>query len=351
MSSKEALDLCPKRSLSLEIMRNTEKWASRFVRFSSAIQIWSEPMSIDEAYLDVTENKIQSKSAVKIALWFSMLSGKSCISQLQRVFLIINFFGQDGEWLPKPRGLTVVLPRTPKISWARWTLPNFMGRKEDSGSDCIRWGSILERDLLAIPRWPWLTVLALAMISSARREGFTIALSKPSYPQVDWKERTYRKLLYAEDDILEEIANLSSKVANRWKNGKQGKTLVLKVRYGDFTTLTKRMTLTEPTREAERINRSARQIFKKLNRQILESGFWVSPWPISSIIPKLPWVEEKRKRLVCSLVVFWYRKGCNLFFSQSDHGRDGVEIVFCQSIDSRFIRLSLPFNSPFLCFV
>ena len=39
MSSKEALDLCPKRSLSLEIMRNTEKWVSRFVRFSSDIQI------------------------------------------------------------------------------------------------------------------------------------------------------------------------------------------------------------------------------------------------------------------------------------------------------------------------
>ncbi len=67
MSSKEALDLCPYAIFISEIGENNEKWANRFVRFLSAIQISSSSMSIDEAYLDVTENKIQSKSAVKIA--------------------------------------------------------------------------------------------------------------------------------------------------------------------------------------------------------------------------------------------------------------------------------------------
>ena len=75
------------------------------------------------------------------------------------------------------------------------------------------------------------------MISFVRRRGFIIALSKGHRIRKSiGKERTYRKLLYAEDDILEEIANLSSKVAQSLeKHGKQGKTLVLKVRYGDFT--------------------------------------------------------------------------------------------------------------------
>ena len=52
------------------------------------------------------------------------------------------------------------------------------------------------------------------------------------------KERTYRKLLVAEDDVLKELANLSEKVANSLaKHQKIGKTLVLKIRYADFTNL------------------------------------------------------------------------------------------------------------------
>ena len=39
MSSKEALGLCPQAIFISEIMKNIEKLASRFVRFSSAIQI------------------------------------------------------------------------------------------------------------------------------------------------------------------------------------------------------------------------------------------------------------------------------------------------------------------------
>ena len=67
MSSKEALDLCPQ---AIFISGNYEKYREVgeqvreiFKRYTDLI----EPMSIDEAYLDVTENKIQSKSAVKIA--------------------------------------------------------------------------------------------------------------------------------------------------------------------------------------------------------------------------------------------------------------------------------------------
>ena len=109
------------------------------------------------------------------------------------------------------------------------------------------------------------------------------------------KERTYRKLLYGEDDALEEIANLSSKVAQSLeKHGKQGKTLVLKVRYGDFTTLTKRLTLTEPTRDADRINRSARHIYQEIastNQGIRLLGVTMTNFVDHT---ELPLVEEEK---------------------------------------------------------
>ena len=112
------------------------------------------------------------------------------------------------------------------------------------------------------------------------------------------KIQDYLKLAMADkknrDDILEEIANLSSKVAQSLeKHGKQGKTLVLKVRYGDFTTLTKRMTLTEPTREAERINRSARHIFQEI--ESTNTGIRLLGVTMTNFVDhtELPLVEEK----------------------------------------------------------
>lgn len=67
MSSKEAYERCPQ---AIFISGNYEKYTTVgqqiraiFKRYTDKI----EPMSIDEAYLDVTENKLGIKSAVKIA--------------------------------------------------------------------------------------------------------------------------------------------------------------------------------------------------------------------------------------------------------------------------------------------
>ena len=49
-----------------------------------------------EAHLDVTENKIQSKSAVKIARLIQHAIWEELHLTASAVFLIINF-GQDGE--------------------------------------------------------------------------------------------------------------------------------------------------------------------------------------------------------------------------------------------------------------
>ena len=69
----------------------------------------------------------------------------------------------------------------------------------------------------------------------------------------------------AEDDVLKELANLSEKVANSLANHQKiGKTLVLKIRYADFTTLTKRRSLEEATRDPEAIQRLAQELYQSL---------------------------------------------------------------------------------------
>ena len=82
------------------------------------------------------------------------------------------------------------------------------------------------------------------------------------------KERTYAKLLYSEEDIKKELTRLAAKVAlSLDKHQKAGKTVVLKIRYADFSTLTKRRTLDQQTREAELIERVAHEIYDSLDEQ------------------------------------------------------------------------------------
>ena len=65
--------------------------------------------------------------------------------------------------------------------------------------------------------------------------------------------------------MLKELANLSEKVANSLaKHQKIGKTLVLKIRYADFTTLTKRRSLEEATRDPKVIQRLAQELYQSL---------------------------------------------------------------------------------------
>ena len=267
MSSKEALDLCPH---AIFISGNYEKYREVgeqvreiFKRYTDLI----EPMSIDEAYLDVTENKIQSKSAVKIArliqhaIWEELhLTASAGVSYNK-------FLAKMASDYQKPRSLTVVLPEDAEDFLSQMDIAKFHGVGKKTVERLHEMGVYTGADLLAIPE--------MTLIDRFGRFGYDLfrkargihnsPVKSHRIRKSVGKERTYRKLLYGEDDILEEIANLSSKVAQSLeKHGKQGKTLVLKVRYGDFTTLTKRMTLTEPTREAERINRSARHIFQEI---------------------------------------------------------------------------------------
>ena len=67
MSSKEAYERCPQ---GIFISGNYEKYQTVGLQIREIFKRYTdkiEPMSIDEAYLDVTENKLGLKSAVKIA--------------------------------------------------------------------------------------------------------------------------------------------------------------------------------------------------------------------------------------------------------------------------------------------
>ncbi|WP_032798947.1 DinB/UmuC family translesion DNA polymerase, partial [Streptococcus sobrinus] len=81
-------------------------------------------------------------------------------------------------------------------------------------------------------------------------------------------ERTYGKLLRNEEDIKAEISKNVSRVADTLaRYNKQGKVIVLKVRYSDFSTLTKRHSLDLATQDREQIEKEAYAIFAELEEE------------------------------------------------------------------------------------
>ncbi|CON32271.1 DNA polymerase IV [Streptococcus pneumoniae] len=110
MSSKEAYERCPQ---AVFISGNYEKYKTVGLQIRAIFKRYTdliEPMSIDEAYLDVTENKLGIKSAVKIArliqedIWQELhLTASAGVSYNK-------FLAKMASDYQKPHGLTVILP-------------------------------------------------------------------------------------------------------------------------------------------------------------------------------------------------------------------------------------------------
>ena len=231
MSSKEAYQRCPQ---AVFISGNYEKYLAVgqevraiFKRYTDII----EPMSIDEAYLDVTENKLGISSAIKIArliqedIWRELqLTASAGVSYNK-------FLAKMASDFQKPHGLRVILPE----------------EAQDFLKDMDRFGRLgfdLYRKVRGIHNSPVKTNRIRKSIG---------------------KEKTYSKLLTQEEDIKKELTLLAGKVAlSLQKHEKSGRIIILKIRYADFSTLTKRKSLEGPTQDADEITKIASQLYDSL---------------------------------------------------------------------------------------
>ncbi len=269
MSSKEAYERCPQ---AIFISGNYEKYQEVghqvreiFHRYTDLV----EPMSIDEAYLDVTENKLGINSAVKIAkliqydIWNELhLTASAGVSYNK-------FLAKIASDMKKPRGLTLILPEEAVGVLAALPVEKFHGVGKKTVKRLHEMGVYTGKDLLEVPE--------MVLIDKFGRFGYDlyrkargISNSPVKVNRVRksiGKERTYRKLLYREEDALKELASLCQRVAaSLTKHQKKGRTIVLKIRYGDFTTLTRRHSLEEATDQVETIDSQVRKIFEEVGQ-------------------------------------------------------------------------------------
>ena len=224
-------------------------------------------MSIDEAYLDVTENKLGIKSAVKIArliqqdIWQELhLTASAGVSYNK-------FLAKMASDYQKPHGLTVILPDQVQDFLKQMDIAKFHGVGKKTVERLHEMGIYTGADLLDVSE--------VTLIDRFGRLGFDLyrkargihnsPVKSNRIRKSIGKEKTYGKILQVEEDIKKELTLLSEKVAlNLSKQDKTGKIIILKIRYADFSTLTRRKSLSQATQDASQIAQTAIQLYEEL---------------------------------------------------------------------------------------
>ena len=267
MSSKEAYERCPQ---AIFISGNYEKYKTVGLEIRAIFKRYTdliEPMSIDEAYLDVTENKLGIKSAVKIArliqqdIWQELhLTASAGISYNK-------FLAKMASDYQKPHGLTVILPDQAQEFLKQMDIAKFHGVGKKTVEKLHEMGIYTGADLLDVSE--------VTLIDRFGRLGYDLyrkargihnsPVKSNRIRKSIGKEKTYGKILQDEEDIKKELTLLSEKVAhNLSKQDKAGKIIILKIRYTDFSTLTRRKNLPQATQDASQIAQTALQLYEEL---------------------------------------------------------------------------------------
>lgn len=265
MSAKKAYELCPQ---AVFVPGNYQKYReiSRqiraiFHRYTDLI----EPMSIDEAYLDVTENKIGSKSAIKVARCIQEDIWRELRLTCSAGVSYNKFLAKLASDYRKPHGMTVIMPGEAESFLKPLPIEKFHGVGKKTIPKMHEMGIFTGEDLY--------NKSEMELIHAFGKMGYSLyrkVRGIHNSPVVTNRERksigkehTFGESLYSMNQVISQLRLLSESVANTAsKQEKQGQTVVLKLRYDDYTTITKRQTFPEFIDHKEDIFSKASLLFE-----------------------------------------------------------------------------------------
>lgn len=241
-----------------------------------------EPLSLDEAYLDVTENHKNNPSATLIAK--EILQKITDITQLTASAGVAHnkFLAKVASDYNKPNGLTLVPPEKAVAFLEELDIKKFFGvgkatQKKmhalgiKNGGDLKKWTEIdLVKAFGKSGRHYYKIVRGID-----KREVKSHRIRK-SYG----KERTFSEDMGDLDWVNNFLMELSESISEGMqKINAAGKTITLKVRYKNFDTITRSQSLTHHTNKADEISTIARQLLEQTdagNREVRLLGISLS---------------------------------------------------------------------------
>lgn len=225
-----------------------------------------EPMSIDEAYLDVTAGLAAWEQGIDVARGVQDRV-RSEVGLSASVGVAANkLVAKIASGHHKPAGLTVVRPGDEAAFLAPLPVraipgvgPVGEGRLAELGVSTVAGLALVPEDELRarFGRWgPELLLLARGIDDRP-------VVTEHELKSVS-QETTFSRDLAAEEALHHELWRLSRGVGRRLKNaGVAAGTVAIKVRYSDFSTLSRQMRLAVPTDDEREIYRAALALLRR----------------------------------------------------------------------------------------
>ncbi|GEO06603.1 DNA polymerase IV 2 [Adhaeribacter aerolatus] len=224
-----------------------------------------EPLSLDEAYLDVTENKIGMPSASIIAKEIKARIQAETNLTASAGVSFNKFLAKIASDLNKPNGFTLITPDKAADLVAGLAIEKFHGIGKVTAAKMQRMGIATGADLRQRSEAELVRQFGKVghyYFRIARAEDERLVQPHRIRKSVG-SERTFEEDLIAEEDMLERLQFLAQEVAHDLSRLQTtAKTVTLKLKYFDFVQQTRSKTLVGHLNAADAIYTVARDLLR-----------------------------------------------------------------------------------------
>lgn len=240
---------------------------------SSVIEIFKkytdiiEPLSIDEAFLDVTDDKQKIGSATVIAKRIrSEIKGKTGLTASAGIS-VNKFLAKIASDINKPDGMFVIRPEEAEKFIEELPVEKFYGIGKVTAQKMHKLGIHKGADL---KKWDMVDLVRNFGKAGIFFHDIVRGIDdRPVEPDQERKsvgtELTYEKDLTTSFEIVAELYRLEKELMERLEHtGTSGRTVTLKVKFSDFRQLTRSKTLQHYIRDFETLHREVSSIRKSI---------------------------------------------------------------------------------------
>lgn len=204
-----------------------------------------EPLSLDEAYLDVTENKIDEPSATRLAEKIREEIFKTTKLTASAGVSYNKFIAKVASDINKPNGLTVITPEMAQEFILTLPIRKFWGVGKVTEKKMLQLGIKTGRELYNYKRYELIELFGKSgpfyydIVRGIDHREVEIHRVRKSVG----RERTFKEDLLDRDKLTEFLERTAEKVeVDLKKSKKKAMTITLKVKYHDFSQITRSIT-------------------------------------------------------------------------------------------------------------
>ena len=268
MSTKKALELCPQLIVvpgdHAKYKAVSDQIHEIFHEYTDII----EPISLDEAFLDVTENKPGIALATDIAHEIKQKIKERLDLTASAGVSYCKFLAKIASDYDKPDGFCLIHPSKAQEFIDSLPVKDFWGVGSVTAKRMHRLGIFTGRQLRE-----WSLQGLTSEFGKAGQIYYDFARGIDERPVISERERksvgcetTFERDIYKQGAVIIELYHIAEELIRRLdKSDFDGTTLTLKVKFGDFTQVTRSYTGTEELRMMPDILPLAKQLLKQVS--------------------------------------------------------------------------------------